>query len=566
MREEIARQGLDYLALGHWHSTRRRPGAGDVRYAYSGAPEPVAVHQDRAGKVLLVTLETSTGVRTVNVEERTVGADAVPEARYRRGGVADQAAFVERSIALAGPGSRPRRAARRASGRTSWTWMWTRWRPPRAGRSSRSASATHRCPRCPTGRCRPPTRSPAPSSADVEARIAELEAPPMEAPSRRASCATSSGSAGSCSSGQRGDPVRITRLVLRDIRRHAIARLALAPGLTVVRGPNEAGKTTIQRAIELALSRKVTSTQADLDAMRPWDVGGGRAARRSARVRDEDEEATGTGRLEKSFRGPRGTVRLEVDGEVTTDPAQAEEQLAELTGIPTEPFFRSTASRPPPRARGARSATRPRSATGCRHRSAAPTAAPLRPRRSSSAALRDLQMRGERNPGRLKVAEEAVDPNGRRRSRRARPSWSCWSAIATRWRPRASGGETRSDARRGPSDAREGPAGGAAHHGSRRGERTVRAIPPGGRLSDESTTSRTRTPPITRCRCSGSSSSACGSWTATSRRSGPAWAKSVDVDFELTSRNPRGAPGRCWRWCSRSRPSQSPPSASSPPA
>jgi len=64
--------------------------------------------------------------------------------------------------------------------------------------------------------------------------------------------------------------VRITRLQLRDVRRHVTLDLAFAPGLTVVRGPNEAGKTTIQRAIELALARKVTSTQADLEAMRPW--------------------------------------------------------------------------------------------------------------------------------------------------------------------------------------------------------------------------------------------------------------------------------------------------------
>src|SRR5688572_12625377 len=44
-REEIAATGLDYLALGHWHSPQRGT-AGPVPYAYSGAPEPVAVDQD----------------------------------------------------------------------------------------------------------------------------------------------------------------------------------------------------------------------------------------------------------------------------------------------------------------------------------------------------------------------------------------------------------------------------------------------------------------------------------------------------------------------------------------
>src|SRR5215218_1573137 len=38
--DEIAASRLDYLALGHWHSTSRGK-AGDTAYAYSGAPEAV---------------------------------------------------------------------------------------------------------------------------------------------------------------------------------------------------------------------------------------------------------------------------------------------------------------------------------------------------------------------------------------------------------------------------------------------------------------------------------------------------------------------------------------------
>ena len=58
--EEIAGTGLDYLALGHWHSAIEGR-AGNVTYAYSGAPEPVAVDQDGAGQVLLVTLDERGG-------------------------------------------------------------------------------------------------------------------------------------------------------------------------------------------------------------------------------------------------------------------------------------------------------------------------------------------------------------------------------------------------------------------------------------------------------------------------------------------------------------------------
>jgi DNA repair exonuclease SbcCD nuclease subunit len=70
--EEIAASGLDYLALGHWHSPQVAKTKG-VTYAYAGAPEAVAVDQDRAGKVLLVTLDEADGKRTVSVEERAVG-------------------------------------------------------------------------------------------------------------------------------------------------------------------------------------------------------------------------------------------------------------------------------------------------------------------------------------------------------------------------------------------------------------------------------------------------------------------------------------------------------------
>ena len=49
--------------------------------------------------------------------------------------------------------------------------------------------------------------------------------------------------------------MRVRRISGRDFRRYRTFDIELAPGLTVVRGPNEAGKTTVQRALELALTR-----------------------------------------------------------------------------------------------------------------------------------------------------------------------------------------------------------------------------------------------------------------------------------------------------------------------
>ena len=140
--------------------------------------------------------------------------------------------------------------------------------------------------------------------------------------------------------------MRITRLQLRNVRRHADIDLALAPGLTVIRGPNESGKSTIQRALELALTRRVTSGSGDMDGMRSWSASD--EERPWVRIEFEQEDLDGVGlqkgSLEKAFRGNKGTVRLETDGETITDPTRADEVLAEITGIPSEAFFRSTAS------------------------------------------------------------------------------------------------------------------------------------------------------------------------------------------------------------------------------
>jgi DNA repair exonuclease SbcCD nuclease subunit len=100
--EEIAASGLDYLALGHWHSAQTAK-AGDVTYAYAGAPEPVAVDQDRAGKVLLVTLDEHGGRRSVTVEERTVGRTVFERLELDAGTVESQPALVSRLMAMANP-------------------------------------------------------------------------------------------------------------------------------------------------------------------------------------------------------------------------------------------------------------------------------------------------------------------------------------------------------------------------------------------------------------------------------------------------------------------------------
>jgi DNA repair exonuclease SbcCD ATPase subunit len=207
--------------------------------------------------------------------------------------------------------------------------------------------------------------------------------------------------------------MRVEKLRLRDFGRHRDLELTFAPGFTVVRGPNESGKTTIQRALELALFRKATATGAELDALRSW--GSGDDDRLVSRVEftvEEEGEEPGSsivrkGVLEKEFRGQRGRVHLELNGQKVTDPARADQLLAELTGIPNEAFFRSTAS-----IRHEELDDLDRDEGALRDRLQGSVGGGDKGSSRAKARLEDairiLKARGDKNPGRLKIAEEAV--------------------------------------------------------------------------------------------------------------------------------------------------------------
>jgi DNA repair exonuclease SbcCD ATPase subunit len=205
--------------------------------------------------------------------------------------------------------------------------------------------------------------------------------------------------------------VRITRLQVRNLRRHADLDLTLAPGLTVIRGPNESGKTTIQRALELALTRRVTSGSADIDGMRSWAAGEDDRPWVRLEFEQDTDDRVVTGSLEKSFRGARGTVLLEEGGHSTTDPGRADEIMAELTGIPTEAFFRSTAS-----VRHHELDDLARDEAALRDRLQASISGgdrgTSRSLKKLEKALFDLNTKGEKNPGKLKAAEAMLAQAG----------------------------------------------------------------------------------------------------------------------------------------------------------
>jgi DNA repair exonuclease SbcCD ATPase subunit len=207
--------------------------------------------------------------------------------------------------------------------------------------------------------------------------------------------------------------MRITRLQLHEFGRHRDLDIELASGFTIIRGPNEAGKSTIQRGLELALFRKPTATTSELDTIRSWGAADDeRSATRLEFVIDDETGANGQfvsrhGVLEKEFRGQRGRVALQVGEDMYSDPAKAEEIIAELTGIPNEAFFRSTAS-----IRHQELEDLDRDEGALRDRLQASIGGgdkgSSRAKARLEDAVRGLKSRGDKNPGRLRIAEEAV--------------------------------------------------------------------------------------------------------------------------------------------------------------
>ncbi len=202
--------------------------------------------------------------------------------------------------------------------------------------------------------------------------------------------------------------MRIRRLYGRDVRRYRTFDIGFAPGLTVVRGPNEAGKSTVQRALELALTRRATSTAVELEAIRPWGAPPDVRSLIAIEFEQDEEDGQKTGTLEKTFAGSKGTVKLEYDGQTIIDPTLADQVMAELTGLPTEGFFRATASvhhhelSDLSRDEGAlRDRLQVMISGADRGTSRAKT--------KLERALHDLTTKGDKNPGSLKVAEQAVD-------------------------------------------------------------------------------------------------------------------------------------------------------------
>ena len=93
--------------------------------------------------------------------------------------------------------------------------------------------------------------------------------------------------------------MRITRLRVTDFKSHDELEIEPAAGLTIIRGPNEAGKSSIQQAIGLGLFRKADANRDDVRKAWAWGSS-------SPPTVELDFDVDGqSGSLRKSFDGAR---------------------------------------------------------------------------------------------------------------------------------------------------------------------------------------------------------------------------------------------------------------------
>ncbi|MBD3291577.1 MAG: AAA family ATPase, partial [Armatimonadia bacterium] len=133
-------------------------------------------------------------------------------------------------------------------------------------------------------------------------------------------------------------------MILRKLRLQRFGRFTdgqwdFAPGLTVVRGPNEAGKSTMREAIVRLLlpDRKVDTQDSSYLALRSWGTD-----RRF--VIEGEFEADGVAwSLVRDFDAERVELSSEAQGEALTEEPAVAERMWELLGVASREVYETTA-------------------------------------------------------------------------------------------------------------------------------------------------------------------------------------------------------------------------------
>lgn len=129
----------------------------------------------------------------------------------------------------------------------------------------------------------------------------------------------------------------IQELRLRNFGRMQDAHLSLAPGLNIIRGPNEAGKSTILASLLVLLFEKPTTTKSAVARWRRWGMSQmyELAMTFEAEGRQYD--------LVKNFEDRTSVLRDLTAEQTWHEPNEVQKQLARLVGTDSPTIYQSTA-------------------------------------------------------------------------------------------------------------------------------------------------------------------------------------------------------------------------------
>ncbi|UCE66532.1 MAG: AAA family ATPase [Candidatus Zixiibacteriota bacterium] len=131
--------------------------------------------------------------------------------------------------------------------------------------------------------------------------------------------------------------MQISHLLLKDFGRFDNFECDFSPGLNIIKGPNEAGKSTIVEALTAALYLDPNKNDKQMSDAKRW--GGGSAPILEALLNVEGKSY----RLIKDFENGRTNLNgddLDLAGD---NPAAVDKWLSDKTGIPSEEIFKATA-------------------------------------------------------------------------------------------------------------------------------------------------------------------------------------------------------------------------------
>jgi DNA repair exonuclease SbcCD ATPase subunit len=132
--------------------------------------------------------------------------------------------------------------------------------------------------------------------------------------------------------------MRIQRLRLVNFKRFADHEVVLEPGLNLIVGPNESGKSSIAEALSIVLFADPASRAASVRSLEKWGGSGG------MKLELDFEQGDASYTLTKDFGAGTAELARPTEGDVIADRREIDRVIAGVVGFETREAFESIAS------------------------------------------------------------------------------------------------------------------------------------------------------------------------------------------------------------------------------